>query len=645
MQIKPDEITSILKERIQGLEDGGADLSEVGTVLSVADGISRVHGLDNVMSSELLELPHDVTGLALNLESDNVGVVLFGEWDKIEEGDQVKRTGRLLQVPVGDALLGRIVDPLGRPLDGKGDIDTSETRPAEFKAPGVVARQPVKEPLLTGIKPIDAMTNIGRGQRELIIGDRQTGKTSICIDTIINQKGKDVKCVYVAVGQRMSTVVDVAQQLDDNGALDHTIIVAAPADEAAPIKFLAPYAGAAMAEHFLYNGGHALAIYDDLTKHAFAYRQMSLLLRRPPGREAYPGDVFYLHSRLLERSVKLSDELGGGSFTALPIIETQAGDVSAYIPTNVISITDGQIFLQSDLFRSGVRPAINVGISVSRVGGSAQTTPMRKVAGRLRLELSQYRELEAFAQFGSDLDADTQATLNRGARLVESLNQDERDPWPIENQVAAIYSGTGGFLDRIKVERVREFLEMLLQRLRSEDSELMEHDRRGQLGRLDRGEARQAHRRGDRRLRPRLRRRGQPARGGRVRPHPLRGGAREGGPPSAGRPGRRRRRGGRRRRGRGGGAGGGHRVVADGFPEGHPRPHRVGQEHPQDHAGDGDDLRRAAAPSRAADRAPAAVRGRAAAHDLARLAGRRQHPQPADPAGEGAGVHASGSCS
>ena len=474
MQINPDEITSILRERIQGLEDGGADLSEVGTVLSVADGISRVHGLDNVMSSELLELPHDVTGLALNLESDNVGVVLFGEWDKIEEGDQVKRTGRLLQVPVGDALLGRIVDPLGRPLDGKGDIDTSETRPAEFKAPGVVARQPVKEPLLTGIKPIDAMTNIGRGQRELIIGDRQTGKTSICIDTIINQKGKDVKCVYVAVGQRMSTVVDVAQQLDDNGALDHTIIVAAPADEAAPIKFLAPYAGAAMAEHFLYNGGHALAIYDDLTKHAFAYRQMSLLLRRPPGREAYPGDVFYLHSRLLERSVKLSDELGGGSFTALPIIETQAGDVSAYIPTNVISITDGQIFLQSDLFRSGVRPAINVGISVSRVGGSAQTTPMRKVAGRLRLELSQYRELEAFAQFGSDLDADTQATLNRGARLVESLNQNERDPWPIENQVAAIYSGTGGFLDRIKVERVREFLEMMIQRVRSEDSELMD---------------------------------------------------------------------------------------------------------------------------------------------------------------------------
>jgi F-type H+-transporting ATPase subunit alpha len=474
VQIKPDEITSILKERIQGLDAGGAELSEVGTVPSVADGISRVHGLDNVMSSELLELPHDVTGLALNLESDNVGAVLFGDWDKIEEGDQVKRTGRLLEVPVGEELLGRIVDPLGRPLDGKGDVTTSETRPAEFKAPGVVARQPVKEPMLTGIKPIDAMTNVGRGQRELIIGDRQTGKTSICIDTIINNKGKDLICVYVAIGQRMSTVVDVAQQLDDHGALDHTIIVAAPADEAAPIKFLAPYSGAAMAEHFLYNGKHALAIYDDLTKHAFAYRQMSLLLRRPPGREAYPGDVFYLHSRLLERAVKLNDELGGGSFTALPIIETQAGDVSAYIPTNVISITDGQIFLEADLFRSGVRPAINVGISVSRVGGSAQTTPMRKVAGRLRLELSQYRELEAFAQFGSDLDADTQATLNRGARLVEALNQDERHPVPIEDQVASIYSGTGGYLDRIKVERVHEFLGFLLSRVHSEYQELMD---------------------------------------------------------------------------------------------------------------------------------------------------------------------------
>jgi F-type H+/Na+-transporting ATPase subunit alpha len=480
VQIKPDEITSILKQRIEGLEDGGADLSEVGTVLSIADGISRVHGLDNVMSMELLELPHDVTGLALNLESDNVGAVLFGEWDKVEEGDQVKRTGRLLEVPVGDELLGRIVDPLGNPLDGKGDINTTQTRPAEFKAPGVVQRQPVKEPMLTGIKPIDAMTNVGRGQRELIIGDRQTGKTSICIDTIINNKGKDLVCIYVAVGQRMSTVVEVAQQLEDDGALDHSIIVAAPADEAAPIKFLAPYAGCAMGEHFLYNGRHALAIYDDLTKHAYAYRQMSLLLRRPPGREAYPGDVFYLHSRLLERAVKLSDELGGGSLTALPIIETQAGDVSAYIPTNVISITDGQIFLEADLFRAGVRPAINVGISVSRVGGSAQTTPMRKVAGKLRLELSQYRELEAFAQFGSDLDADTQATLNRGARLVEALNQDERSPWQIEDQVAAIFSGTGGYLDRIKVERIKDFHEAMLQRLHAEHQPLMEKLREGE---------------------------------------------------------------------------------------------------------------------------------------------------------------------
>jgi F-type H+-transporting ATPase subunit alpha len=473
VQIKPDEITSILKSRIEGLEDGGADLSEVGTVLSVADGISRVHGLDDCMSMELLELPHDVTGLALNLESDNVGAVLFGAWDEIEEGDQVKRTGRLLEVPVGEELLGRIVSPLGEPLDGKGDINTSETRPAEFKAPGVVARQPVKEPMQTGIKPIDAMTNVGRGQRELIIGDRQTGKTSVCLDAIINNRDKDLICIYVAIGQRMSTVVDVAQQLEDHGALDNTIIVAAPADEAAPIKFLAPYAGCAMGEHFLYNGKHALVVYDDLTKHAYAYRQMSLLLRRPPGREAYPGDVFYLHSRLLERAVKLNDDLGGGSLTALPIIETQAGDVSAYIPTNVISITDGQIFLEADLFRSGVRPAINVGISVSRVGGSAQTTPMRKVAGKLRLELSQYRELEAFAQFGSELDADTQATLARGERLVEALNQDERSPWSMEDQVAAIYSGTGGYLDRIKVERIKEFHEMLLQRLHSESSDLM----------------------------------------------------------------------------------------------------------------------------------------------------------------------------
>src|SRR3954453_17414208 len=402
MQIKPDEITSILKERIEGLDDGGADLSEVGTVLSVADGIARVHGLDNCMSLELLELPHDVTGLALNLESDNVGAVLFGAWDKIEEGDQVKRSGNLLEIPVGEALLGRIVDPLGRALDGQGDIDTDETRPAEFKAPGVVQRQPVEEPLQTGIKAIDAMIPIGRGQRELIIGDRQTGKSAIAIDTIINNAKSDLISGDGGVGQRKSTVVCVAETLKEHGALDSTVIVAAPADEAAPIKFMAPYAGCAMGEYFLYKGKHALCIYDDLTKHAYAYRQMSLLLRRPPGREAYPGDVFYLHSRLLERAVKLTDDLGGGSLTALPVIETQAGDVSAYIPTNVISITDGQIFLEADLFRSGVRPAINVGISVSRVGGSAQIAPMKKVAGRLKIELSQFRELEAFAQFGSE---------------------------------------------------------------------------------------------------------------------------------------------------------------------------------------------------------------------------------------------------
>src|SRR3954453_16019685 len=474
MKIKPDEITSILKQRIEGLEDGGADLAEVGTVLSVADGISRVHGLDNCMSMELLELPHDVTGLALNLESDNVGAVLFGDWDNIEEGDQVKRTGNLLEVPVGDGLLGRIVDPLGNPLDGKGDIDSDQTRPAEFKAPGVVQRQPVEEPMLTGIKAIDSMTNVGRGQRELIIGDRQVGKTSIAIDTIINNRDKDLKCVYGAVGRRMATVVEIAKRLEDNDALDHTIIVAAPADEAAPIKFLAPYSGCAMGEHFLYNGEHALCVYDDLTKHAYAYRQMSLLLRRPPGREAYPGDVFYLHSRLLERSVKLNDDLGAGSPTAPPIIETQAGDVSAFIPTNVISITDGQIFLEQDLFRSGVRPAINVGISVSRVGGSAQTTPMKKVAGKLRLDLSQYRELESFAQFGSDLDQDTQQSLNRGERLVETLKQEEMKPWPIEDQVAAIYSGSAGYLDRIKVDRIADFHSGLLARLHSEKGDLMD---------------------------------------------------------------------------------------------------------------------------------------------------------------------------
>ena len=454
MEIRPDEITSLIRERITGYEAGEADLSEVGTVLMIADGIARVHGLENCMSLEMLELPHDVTGLALNLEADNVGAVLFGEWQKVAEGDTVKRTGRLLEIPVGEAVLGRMVNPLGRPLDDKGDIDTSETRAAEFKAPGVVQRQQVNVPMATGLKAIDAMIPIGRGQRELIIGDRQTGKTAIAIDTIINNKDKDLVCIYVAIGQRMSTVVEVMERLESAGAMDHTVIVAAPADEAAPIKYMAPYAGCAIGEHFLYNGKDALVIYDDLTKHAYAYRQMSLLLRRPPGREAYPGDVFYLHSRLLERAVRLNDELGGGSLTALPVIETQAGDVSAYIPTNVISITDGQIFLESDLFHAGVRPAINVGISVSRVGGNAQTKAMKKVAGKLRLDLAQYRELEAFAQFGSELDPETQKTLApRGAA--------GRDAQPGRGRPMAGGGHGGrdlrrhqGYLDRLKPERV-----------------------------------------------------------------------------------------------------------------------------------------------------------------------------------------------
>src|SRR3954462_15513406 len=429
MQIKPDEITSILKSRIEGLDQGQAELTEVGTVLSVADGIARIHGLENCMSFETLDLPNGVTGLALNLESDNVGAVLFGPWEEIVEGDTVKRTGRLLDIPVGEQMLGRIVSPLGIPLDGKGDIEITERRPAEFKAPGVVQRQPVTEPMQTGLKAVDSMIPIGRGQREVIIGDRQSGKTAIAIDTIINNKDSDLVFVYVAIGQRMATVVGIAETLAEHGALDKTIIVAAAADEAAPIKFLASYAGAAMAEYFLYKGGHAVVTYDDLTKDAFAYRQMSLLLRRPPGREAYPGDVFYLHSRLLERAVKLSDDLGAGSMTALPIIETQAGDVSAYIPTNVISITDGQIFLEPKLFYSGVRPAINVGISVSRVGGNAQIAPMKKVAGRLKIELAQFRELAAFAQFSTDLDAETRHRIERGQRLTELLKQPQYSPY------------------------------------------------------------------------------------------------------------------------------------------------------------------------------------------------------------------------
>ena len=501
MEIKPDEITSILKSRIEGLDSTSADLTEVGTVLSVADGICRIHGLENCMSFEMLELPHDVTGLALNLESDNVGAVLFGEWEHISEGDTVRRTKRLLEIPVGPELLGRIVDPLGNPLDGKGDIATDEFRPAEHKAPGVISRQPVKEPMLTGLKAIDSMIPIGRGQRELIIGDRQTGKTAIAVDTIINNKDRDLICVYVAIGQRKATVVALANELEEAGAMENTIIVMAAADESAPIKFLAPYAGCAMAEHFLYDGKAALCIYDDLTKHAYAYRQMSLLLRRPPGREAYPGDVFYLHSRLLERAVKLSEDYGSGSLTALPIIETQAGDVSAYIPTNVISITDGQIFLEPKLFNSGVRPAINVGISVSRVGGSAQITPMRKVAGRLKLDLSQYRELEAFSQFGSELDPETQRTLARGERLVKTLNQGERQPMPAEDQVVQIYAATNGYLDRIDHQQGRA-VPARPHRLRSRERVRAPPEARG--GRVERRDHRSA-RQGGRRVRRRLR--------------------------------------------------------------------------------------------------------------------------------------------
>ena len=422
MKLRPEEITSILRQRIEEF-DVDTNLAEVGAVLQLGDGIARVHGLENCVALEMLELDHGVVGLAFNLEEDNVGVALFGEWDKIKEGDPVRRTGKVASVPVGEALLGRVVDPLGNPLDGQGPIESTETRPLEWKAPGVIERQPVKEPLQTGIKAIDSMTNVGRGQRELIIGDRSTGKTAIAVDTILNQHDQNVKCIYVAVGQKASTVAQVYERLREAGAMAYTTIVTAPASEAAPIKWMAPFAGAAMGEYFLYKGEHALVIYDDLTKQADAYRQLSLLLRRPPGREAFPGDVFYLHSRLLERACKLNDALGGGSLTALPIIETQAGDVSAYIPTNVISITDGQIFLQSDLFFSGVRPAVNVGISVSRVGSSAQTKAMKKVAGRLRLDLAQYRELEAFAQFGSELDAGDAA----GA---EPRREDGRDAEP-----------------------------------------------------------------------------------------------------------------------------------------------------------------------------------------------------------------------
>ena len=469
MKLRPEEITSILKQRIAEA-DVETDLAEVGTVLEIGDGIARVYGLENCVAGEMLDLGADVTGVALNLEEDNVGVALFGEWEKIGEGDPVKRTGAVISVPVGEEMVGRIVNPLGIAVDGGEPIKASEHRPLEFKAPGVVHRQPVTEPLQTGVKAIDSMIPIGRGQRELVIGDRSTGKTAILVDTILNQKGQDVICVYVAIGQKASTVAQVYERLRDAGAMDYTIIVTASATEAAPIKWMAPYAGCAMGEYFLYNGRHALCMYDDLSKHADAYRQMSLLLRRPPGREAFPGDVFYLHSRLLERACKLSDDQGGGSLTALPVIETQAGDVSAYIPTNVISITDGQIFLESDLFYSGVRPAINVGISVSRVGGNAQVRAMRKVAGRLKLDLAQYRELEAFAQFGSELDPATQRTLARGERMVATLNQPQYQPWPVEEQVVAIFAGINGYLDDIPTAQVSRFQDELREYLRTQGS-------------------------------------------------------------------------------------------------------------------------------------------------------------------------------
>ena len=469
MKLRPEEITSILKQRIAEA-NVETDLAEVGTVLEIGDGIARVYGLENCVAGEMLDLGADVTGVALNLEEDNVGVALFGDWEKVGEGGPVKRTGAVISVPVGEQLVGRIVNPLGVAVDGGEPIKASEHRPLEFKAPGVVHRQPVTEPLQTGIKAIDSMIPIGRGQRELVIGDRSTGKTAILVDAILNQKGQDVICVYVAIGQKASTVAQVYERLREAGAMDYTIIVTASATEAAPIKWMAPYAGCAMGEFFLYNGRHALCMYDDLSKHADAYRQMSLLLRRPPGREAFPGDVFYLHSRLLERACKLSDEQGGGSLTALPVIETQAGDVSAYIPTNVISITDGQIFLESDLFYSGVRPAINVGISVSRVGGNAQVRAMRKVAGRLKLDLAQYRELEAFAQFGSELDPSTQRTLARGERMVATLNQPQYQPWPVEEQVVAIFAGINGYLDDIPTAQVARFQDELREYLRTQSS-------------------------------------------------------------------------------------------------------------------------------------------------------------------------------
>ena len=461
MAIRPEEVTSILQQELEAYKSK-LKLEGIGTILQVGDGIARVYGLEDCMAGELLEFPGGVMGLSMNLETASVGVVLLGSDRGLKDGDQVKRTGRIAQVPTGKALLGRVVDALGRPIDGKGPIVTDTNRPIESKAPSVIQRQPVKEPLMTGIKAIDAMIPIGRGQRELLIGDRQTGKTAILLDAIINQKKSGVTCIYVAIGQKLSTVVSVAETLRKYDALNHTIIVAATAEDPAPLQYLAPYAGCAMGEHFLYEKQHALVMYDDLSKHAAAYRQLSLLLRRPPGREAYPGDVFYLHSRLLERAAKLRENLGGGSLTALPVIETQAGDISAYIPTNVISITDGQIYLEADLFYSGVRPAINVGLSVSRVGGNAQDPAMKQVAGRLRLDLAQYRELSAFAQFGSELDKATQAQLLRGERMVELLKQDQFQPMTLSDQVITLFPGIQGSLDDLPAEKARDFGKRLL---------------------------------------------------------------------------------------------------------------------------------------------------------------------------------------
>jgi F-type H+/Na+-transporting ATPase subunit alpha len=476
MSIRAEEITEILKSQIKGYEKR-IDVAETGIVLSVGDGIARLHGLEKAMAGELLEFPGNVRGMVLNLEEDSVGVALLGDDHLIKEGDVVRRTGRIVEVPVGDAMVGRVVNPLGQPIDGMGPIETQEFRRIEIKAPGIVKRQPVKEPLQTGLKAIDSMIPIGRGQRELIIGDRQTGKTALAVDTIINQKGKDVFCIYVAIAQKGSTVAQVVEKLRRYGAMDYTIVVTVTASEAAPLQFISPYSGCTMGEYYRDTGRHALCIYDDLSKHAVAYRQLSLLLRRPPGREAYPGDVFYLHSRLLERAAKMADEEGGGSLTALPIIETQAGDVSAYIPTNVISITDGQIYLESDLFYAGVRPAVNVGLSVSRVGGNAQIKAMKQVAGRLRLELAQYREMAAFAQFGSDLDKATQMQLARGARLVEILKQPENEPQPVEQQIVTIFAATNGFVDGYDVASLGRYEAEMTAFLRDRHGDILEEVR------------------------------------------------------------------------------------------------------------------------------------------------------------------------